>query len=70
MLVIFQNSALAAKEINVSQLQKTNLSILFKEIIAVYFENHTKLRNTVCGQNAGLLIIKADSRIHVVTTGL
>jgi hypothetical protein len=33
--------------------------MLLMEIIAVYSENHTKLTNTVCGQNAELLIIKA-----------
>jgi hypothetical protein len=41
--------------------------MLFKEIIAVYSENHTKAMNTLCGQNAELLIAKAA---HIVTTGL
>jgi hypothetical protein len=31
----------------------------FKEIIAVYFENHTKPINKFRGQNAELFIIKA-----------
>jgi hypothetical protein len=31
---------------------KTNLLLLFKEIIAVYCENYTKHKNTPCGQNA------------------
>jgi hypothetical protein len=33
--------------------------MLFKEIIASYSENHTKHLNTLCGQYAELLIIKA-----------
>jgi hypothetical protein len=32
---------------------------LFKEIIAVYSENHTKPINTLCRQNAELLIAEA-----------
>jgi hypothetical protein len=31
--------------------------MVFKEIIDVYSENHTKPLNTLCGQNAKLLII-------------
>jgi hypothetical protein len=29
--------------------------MLFREIIAVYYENHTKPTNTLCGQNKELL---------------
>jgi hypothetical protein len=32
--------------------------MLFKEIIAVYSENHMKPINTLCGKNAELLIVK------------
>jgi hypothetical protein len=32
---------------------------MFKEIDAVYLENHMKLINILCGQNAELLIDKA-----------
>jgi hypothetical protein len=35
------------------------LLILLEEIIAIYSENHTKHTNTLCGQNAELLIVKA-----------
>jgi hypothetical protein len=31
---------------------------MFKEITAVYSENHKKLINAVCGQNVNLLIFK------------
>jgi hypothetical protein len=33
--------------------------MLFREIIAVYSENHTKPIDTLCGNNAELLIVKA-----------
>jgi hypothetical protein len=36
-----------------------NCLMLFREIIAVYSENHMKPINTLCGQNAEILIIKA-----------
>jgi hypothetical protein len=41
---------------------KINWLTLFKEIIAVYTENHKKPIITLCGQNAELLIIKAGGR--------
>jgi hypothetical protein len=34
--------------------------MLFKKINAVYSENHMKPTHTLCGQNAGLLIVEAD----------
>jgi hypothetical protein len=34
---------------------------LFKEIIAVYSENHTKPANTLCGENAEFMIVKTRS---------
>jgi hypothetical protein len=37
---------------------KISFLVLFREIIAVYSENHTKPINTLCGQNAELCIIK------------
>jgi hypothetical protein len=33
--------------------------MLFKKIIAVYSENHMKLRKTLCRQNAELVDVKA-----------
>jgi hypothetical protein len=33
--------------------------MLFREIIAVYSENHMKPINTLCGQNEELLVVKA-----------
>jgi hypothetical protein len=38
---------------------KINWLMLFKEINTVYSENHTKPINTLCGENAELLNVKA-----------
>jgi len=42
--------------------------MLYREIMAVCFEIHTKHINTVCGQNVELLNVKLV--IRIVTTGL
>jgi len=42
--------------------------MLYKEIIAVCSQIHTKHNNTVCGQNVVLLNVKVV--VHIVTTGL
>ena len=42
--------------------------MLYREIIAVCFEIHTKHTNTLCGRNVELLNVKLV--VHIVTTGL
>ena len=42
--------------------------MLYREIIAVCSEIHTKHKNTQCGQNVELLNVKLV--VHIVTTGL
>ena len=42
--------------------------MLYKEIIAVRSQIHTKHINTLCGQNVELL--RLNMVVHVVTTGL
>jgi len=42
--------------------------MLYKEIIAVCSQIHTKHTNTLCGQNVELLYVKLV--VHIVTTGL
>jgi hypothetical protein len=42
--------------------------MLYREIIAICFEIHTKHINTLCGQNVELLNVKLV--VHIVTTGL
>ena len=42
--------------------------MLYREIIAVCSQIHTKHINTLCGQNVELLNVKLS--VHIVTTGL
>ena len=42
--------------------------MLYREIIAVCSEIHTKHINTLCGQKEGLFNVKLV--VHIVTTGL
>jgi hypothetical protein len=39
---------------------KPNRLMLFRETVAVYCENHTEHTNTLCGQNAEFLYVRAD----------
>ena len=52
----------------VNTLIKTSQLKLYREIMAVCSEIHTKHINTVCGQNVELLNVKLV--VHIVTTGL
>ena len=47
---------------------KTSQLMLYREIMAVCSEIHTKHINTVCGQNVELLNVKLA--VHIVTAGL
>ena len=42
--------------------------MLYREIIAVCSQIHTKRKNTLCGQNVELLNVKLV--VHIVITGL
>ena len=42
--------------------------MLYREIMAVCSEIHTKQMNTLCGENVELLNVKLV--VHIVTTGL
>jgi hypothetical protein len=53
-----KNSGRTSKKTQHVSITKINYLMLFKEIIAVYSENHMKPINTLCGQNAELLIVK------------
>ena len=46
---------------------KTSQLIMYREIIAVCSQIHTKHINTLCGQNVELLNVKLA--VHIVTTG-
>jgi len=47
---------------------KTSYLMLYREIMAVCSQIHTKHINTQCGQNVELLNVKLA--VHIVTTGL
>jgi hypothetical protein len=47
---------------------KTSQLMLYREIIAVCSQIHTKHINTLCGQNVELLNVKLV--VHIVTTGV
>jgi len=47
---------------------QTSQLMLYREIIAVCSEIHTKHINALCGQNVELLNVKLA--VHIVTTGL
>ena len=47
---------------------KSSQLMMYREIIAVCSQIHTKHINTLCGQNVELLNVKLA--VHIVTTGL
>jgi hypothetical protein len=49
---MYKNSVRTSQETHAVSITTTNRLTLFREIIAVYCENHMDHRNTVCGQNA------------------
>ena len=51
----------------VSVIKESQL-MLYREIMAVCSQIHTKHINTLCGQNVELLNVKLA--VHIVTTGL
>jgi lipoate-protein ligase B len=61
--IIFENSVRTAKKTQHFTITKINWLTLFKEIIAVYTENHTKHINKLCGKNAELLNVKAGGKV-------
>jgi len=48
--------------------KKLSQLMLYREIIAVCSEIHTKHTNTLCGQNVEFVDVKLV--VHIVTTGL
>jgi hypothetical protein len=55
--MLFKNSVRTSKRTPYFTITKINWLTLFKEIIAVYSQNHTKPINTLRVKNAELLII-------------
>jgi hypothetical protein len=61
-------SVRTSQETHSVSIATTNRLMLFREIIAVYCENHTEHINTLCGQNVGFSILKL--LVHIVTAVL
>jgi hypothetical protein len=61
---MYKNSVRTAKKTQHFTITKINWFMLFKEIIAVHSENHTKHINTHYGQNAELLNVKAGGTYY------
>jgi hypothetical protein len=66
---IFISNYILVRELNIPDREQTlcstqsNLLMPFREIIAAYCDEHTKHTNTLCGQNAGILLLKQMVRI-------
>jgi hypothetical protein len=54
-----QSSVRTSQETHYVSATKANQLMLFREIIAVYCENHTGHINTLCVQNAHFLNVRA-----------
>jgi hypothetical protein len=51
-VTVYINSVRTSKETHYVSATKTNRLMPFRETVAVYFENHTKHTNIICGQNS------------------
>jgi hypothetical protein len=56
-----------AEEVSISVIKTSQLT-LYREIIAVCSEIHTKHINTLCGQNVEF--VSVELVVHIVTTSL
>jgi hypothetical protein len=70
--MLFKNSVRTSKRTPHFAITKINWLTLFKDMIDVYNENHTKPINTLCGQNAKSLVIKSGGThgYHLATRRL
>jgi hypothetical protein len=57
--IIYKNSVRTSQETYYISARKFILLMLFREIIALHCHQHTKHRNTLCGQNAKFWYVKA-----------
>jgi hypothetical protein len=66
--VMYKDTVRTAQKTHCVSVIKTSQLMLYREIMAVFSEIHTKHINTLCGQNVELLYVKLA--VHIVTTGL
>jgi hypothetical protein len=60
-VTIYKSPARTSQETHHAFIREPNRVMLFEETVAVYCENHMEHTNTLCGQNAELLMLN-----HVV----
>jgi hypothetical protein len=65
----YNNSVCTAKKTQHFTITKINWLMLFKEIIAVYSENHTKRINTLCGNMRSYWVLKQPVHIRWALKG-
>jgi hypothetical protein len=53
--IVYKNSVRTSQETHYVSATRTNRSMLFRETIAVYSENHTEHINTLYGLNAAFV---------------
>jgi hypothetical protein len=56
--IIFEHSVCTPKKTQYFSITEVSWWVLFREIINVFSEDHTKPINTFCGQSAEVLIVK------------
>ena len=66
--ILFKDPVRTAQKTLSVSIIKTSQLMLYREIVAVCSQIHTKHINTVCGQNVELLNVKLA--VHIVTTAL
>jgi len=67
-LTIYKDPVRTAQYTRPVSVTKTSQLMLYREIMAVCSEIHTKHINTVCGQNVELLNVKLV--VHIVPSGV
>jgi hypothetical protein len=65
---MFKCSVPTTQETDCVSLKKPNRAIMFREVIALYSEYHTKDKNTPCGQNAKISL--CQTVVRIVTTAV
>jgi hypothetical protein len=61
---MFKHSVPPPKKTQCPSITKLNRLMLFREIIAIYSELSYKTKNTLCEQNAEIVIVKAGGTYH------
>jgi hypothetical protein len=62
--IIYTDSVRTSQETHYVSATETNRLILFREVIAVYCENHMEHINTLCAQNVETLYIRIQFVPH------